>query len=102
VIGVKRALGELRSNINSEIDQLKTENRVLKTQVASCTCHCRHRQRGGGASGSGGGKGAQAANRNRNQSSEKSSGEDSDLQTSFGRSLLYTFVLYDVMNFFPN
>lgn len=89
---MKRSLGELRNNINSEIDQIKAENRQLKSQVAHC--NCRHRRGNSGYGASGSGKASQSSNRNRgNCSSDKSSGEDSDLQTSFGESLKLFFCL---------
>src|SRR6218665_1095157 len=66
VVNLKQTLNEFRSSVEAELEQLKKENKLLKSQVARCTCGCRTRPA------------------NQNQTNDKSSEDDSNLQTSFG------------------
>lgn len=69
VVNLKQTLNEFRSSVEAELEQLKKENKLLKSQVARCTCGCRTRPA------------------NQNQTNDKSSEDDSNLQTSFDKSV---------------
>lgn len=76
VVNLKQTLTEFRSSVETELEQLKKENKLLKSQVARCTCGCRTRPA------------------NQNQTNDKSSEDDSNLQTSFGTKEYLSFHHY--------